>query len=347
MTASPSDAPAGGTPASPPSGSGARSVNADDTTTHADPEAPPLRIAVMGAGAVGCYFGALLARAGHAVTLIGRPAHVEAIRANGLRLQTATLDEQVPMAADTDPAAVRGADVVMFCVKSTDTEDAARQIQPHLAPGALVLTLQNGVDNDERVRGVLGGDAAHPVAVHVAAAVVYVATEMAGPGHVRHHGRGELVIAPSPRSATVAQQFSAAGIATEISENVRGALWAKLVLNCAYNAISALAQQPYGRLVQAPGVADVIADVVAECLAVAAADGIQIPGDVGAAVNRIAATMPGQMSSTAQDLARGKPSEIDHLNGYVVARGKVVGVATPVNRALWVLVKVMEAGKGP
>ncbi len=308
-----------------------------DTATHAT---APLRIAVMGAGAVGCYFGALLARAGHAVTLIGRQAHVEAIRARGLRLQTAAFDEQVPMAADTDPAAMSGADVVLFCVKSTDTESAARQIEPHLAPGALVLTLQNGVDNDERVRTVLGD--AHPVA----AAVVYVATEMAGPGHVRHHGRGELVIAPSPASAAIAQQFSAAGIATEISDNVRGALWAKLVLNCAYNALSALAQQPYGRLVRAPGVSDVIADVVAECLAVAEADGIRIPGDVAAAVSRIAATMPGQLSSTAQDVARGKPSEIDHLNGYVVQRGQALGVATPVNRALWVLVKLVESGRG-
>lgn len=298
-----------------------------------------LRIAVMGAGAVGCYFGALLARAGHAVTLIGRQAHVEAIRAHGLRLQTAAFDEYVPMAADTDPAAVRGADVVLFCVKSTGTEDAARQIRPHLAPRALVLTLQNGVDNDERVRAVLGDT--HPVA----AAVVYVATEMAGPGHVRHHGRGELLIAPSPASATVAQQFSAAGIATEVSGNVRGALWAKLVINCAYNALSALAQQPYGRLVQTTGVADVIEDVVAECLAVAEADGIRIPGDVRAAVRGIVATMPGQLSSTAQDLARGKPSEIDHLNGYVVQRGKALGVATPVNQTLWVLVKVVEAGK--
>jgi 2-dehydropantoate 2-reductase len=302
--------------------------------------APPLlRIAVMGAGAVGCYFGALLARAGHAVTLIGRQAHIEAIRAHGLRLQTAALNEYVPMAADTAPAAVRGADVVLFCVKSTDTEDAARQIRPHLAPGALVLTLQNGVDNDERVRAVLGD--AHAVA----AAVVYVATEMAGPGHVRHHGRGELVIAPSPASATVAQQFSAAGIATEVSGNVRGALWAKLVINCAYNALSALSQQPYGRLVQTSGVADVIEDLVAECLAVAEADGIRIPGDVRAAVRGIAATMPGQLSSTAQDLARRKPSEIDHLNGYVVQRGKALGVATPVNQALWVLVKLVEAGK--
>ncbi len=302
--------------------------------------APPLlRIAVMGAGAVGCYFGALLARAGHAVTLIGRQAHVEAIRAHGLRLQTAALDEYVPMAADTAPTAVRGADVVLFCVKSTDTEDAARQIRPHLAPGALVLTLQNGVDNDDRVRAVL--ESAHPVA----AAVVYVATGMAGPGHVRHHGRGELVIAPSPASATVAQQFSAAGIATEVSGNVRGALWAKLVINCAYNALSALSQQPYGRLVQTPGVADVIEDVVAECLAVAEADGIHLPGDVRAAVRSIVATMPGQLSSTAQDLARGKPSEIDHLNGYVVQRGTALGVAAPVNRALWVLVKLVESGK--
>lgn len=300
---------------------------------------PLLRIAVMGAGAVGCYFGALLARAGHAVTLVGRQAHVEQVQAHGLRLQTARLDEHVPMAASTAASAVADADVVLFCVKSTDTEDAARQIRPHLAPGALVLTLQNGVDNDERVQAVLGD--AHPVA----AAVVYVATEMAGPGHVRHHGRGELVIAPSPRSAEVARQFAAAGIATDVSGNVRGALWAKLVINCAYNALSAVSQMPYGRLARAAGVTDVIADVVAECLAVAAADGIELPGDVHAAVRGIATTMPGQLSSTAQDLARGKPSEIDHLNGYVVQRGQAKGVATPVNRALWVMVKLVEAGK--
>lgn len=302
---------------------------------------PLLRIAVLGAGAVGCYFGALLARAGHPVTLIGRQAHVQEVQAHGLRLQTAALDVRVPLAASTSPQAVQNADVVLFCVKSTDTEVAARQMRPHLAPHTLVLTLQNGVDNDERVREVLG--AGQPVA----AAVVYVATEMAGPGHVRHHGRGELVIAPSPLSSAVAQQFKAAGIATDISDNVRGALWAKLVLNCAYNALSALSQQPYGKVIQTPGVDDVIADIVAECLAVAHADGVRIPGDVHAAVRGIAATMPGQLSSTAQDLARGKPSEIDHLNGYVAQRGAALGIATPLNRALRVLVKLAEAGKGP
>jgi 2-dehydropantoate 2-reductase len=297
---------------------------------------PPLRFAVMGAGAVGCYFGALLARAGHAVTLIGRQAHVQAVQQQGLRLQTAALDVHVPLAASTDAAAVSGADVVLFCVKSSNSEDAARQMQPYLRPGTLVLTLQNGVDNDERVRSVL--DASTPVA----AAAVYVATAMAGPGHVVHHGRGELVIAPSPRSDEAARQLTAAGIPTQISDNVRGALWAKLVLNSAYNALSALSQQPYGPLVQVPGVAQVIADIVAECLAVAAADAVTIPGDVHAAVRGIASSMPGQYSSTAQDLARGKPTEIDHLNGYVVKRGAALGVPTPLNHALQVLVKLAE-----
>ncbi|MDM0089929.1 MULTISPECIES: 2-dehydropantoate 2-reductase [unclassified Variovorax] len=297
-----------------------------------------MRVAVMGAGAVGCYYGAMLARAGHAVVLIGRPSHVEAVRARGLRLQTHAFDEQVKLEASTDANAVQGADLVLFCVKSTDSEAAAAQIAPHLAPDALVLTLQNGVDNDERVRAVLPSH-------EVAAAVVYVATEMAGPGHVKHHGRGELVIAPARRSAEVAGQLIAAGVPTQISDNVRGALWAKLILNCAYNALSAITQLPYGLLAQGAGVTEVLRDVVAECLAVAKAEGIAVPGDTAAAVRAIAQTMPSQYSSTAQDLARGKLSEIDHLNGLVVRRGEALGVPTPANRVLFVLVKLLEGKK--
>jgi len=191
------------------------------------------------------------------------------------------------------------------------------------------------VDNAERLRGVLPG-------ASVAAAVVYVATEMAGPGHLRHHGRGELVIEPAGRSAEVAQAFAAAGVPTEISDNVRGALWAKLILNCAYNALSGLGRLPYGELVRQPGVQDVMRDVVAECRAVAQADGVTLPGDIDAMVRRIAETMPTQHSSTAQDLMRGKPTEIDFLNGHVVRRGEALGLPTPANRVLWTLVKLLE-----
>ena len=294
-----------------------------------------MKVAVMGAGAVGCYYGAMLARAGHEVVLIGRPSHVEAVRANGLRLETKAFDEHVRLDASTQASAVQGADLVLFCVKSTDSESAAAQIKPHLSPDALVLTLQNGVDNDERVRSVLPSN-------EVAAAVVYVATEMAGPGHVKHHGRGELVIAPSRTSAQVAQHLAAAGVPAQISDNVRGALWAKLILNCAYNALSAVSQLPYGELVKGVGVAEVIRDVVAECLAVAKAEGVVVPGDTDAAIRGIALSMPSQYSSTAQDLARGKLSEIDHLNGLVVRRGEALGVPTPANRVLFVMVKLLE-----
>jgi len=294
-----------------------------------------LSIAVMGAGSVGCYFGALLARAGHPVTLIGRTSHMQAISQHGLRLQTATEDLNIPITTSTEASAVAGADVVLFCVKSTDTEAAAAQIKPHLAAHTQVLSLQNGVDNDRRLRLVLGQQP-------VAAAVVYVATAMAGPGHVRHFGRGELLIAPCPQGDEIALQFSAANIPTQTSDGVLTALWQKLIINCVYNALSALTQQPYGWLIAQQGVPAVMQDIAAECKAVALADGVLLPASVDEAVAAIARTMPRQFSSTAQDLARGKTTEIDHLNGYVVRRGQALGIATPINRLLQVLVQLKQ-----
>ncbi len=293
-----------------------------------------MKIAVMGAGAVGCYYGGMLARAGHEVTLIGRPQHVEAIRSGGLYMETKAFREHVPMRSTTAPDGVRGAQAVLFCVKSSDTEDAGRAMAPFLEPGAAILSLQNGVDNAARLSAVLGRK--------VIPTVVYVATEMAGPGHLRHHGRGELVIGPSAASAELARVFPAAGIPVEISDNVAGALWAKLVVNCAFNALSAITRLPYGEFAHAEGVEAVMRDVIAECLAVARADGVTVPGDMWQAVQHIASTMPGQQSSTAQDLARGKPTEIDHLNGYVVRRGEALGIATPVNGTLRTIVRLLE-----
>ncbi|WP_407277769.1 2-dehydropantoate 2-reductase [Aromatoleum evansii] len=293
-----------------------------------------MRIAVMGAGAVGCYYGGLLARAGHEVVLVGRPALVEAVARDGLLLDTRDFQARVPVRASTGADGVRGAQLVLCCVKSTDTATAAAEMAPHLAPEAIVLSLQNGVDNAERLQALLGRE--------VGAAVVYVATEMAGPGHVKHHGRGELVIGPSDASGRLVELFGAAGVPVEVSENVVGALWAKLILNCAYNALSAITQLPYGRLVAGDAVEDVMRDAVQECLDLAWAEGITVPGDCWAAVQRIAQTMPMQYSSTAQDLARGKRSEIDHLNGFVLRRGKELGIATPVNRVLYSLVKLLE-----
>lgn len=294
-----------------------------------------MKVAVMGAGAVGCYYGAMLARAGCEVVLIGRAEHVDAVRAAGLTLETRDYTVSLPLAASTQADAVAGAQLVLFCVKANDTLAAATEIAPFLAPDALVVSLQNGVDNAERLRPLLMRE--------VIAAVVYVAAQMAGPGHVRHHGRGELVIGHSPAAARLAELFDAAGVPLTVSGDITGILWGKLVVNCVYNALSAITRLPYARLVAAPGVEAVMRDVVDECLAVARADGVSVAGDIRATVQHIARTMPTQLSSTAQDLMRGKRSEIDHLNGYVVQRGAALGVATPVNRVLLTLVRALES----
>jgi 2-dehydropantoate 2-reductase len=296
---------------------------------------PMERIAVMGAGAVGCYYGFRLARAGRDVVLIGRPQLVEAVQRQGLRLETQTFDERVRVSASTEVSVVRRAQLVLFCVKSTDTESGAAAIKPHLAPDAVVLSLQNGVENADRLRALLPQE--------VIAAAVYVGVEMAGPGHVRHHGRGELVIERSKASVDVARALIAAGVSTDVTDNVRGALWAKLITNCAYNALSAITQLPYGRIATGEGVTVVLRDLVDECVTVAKADGVTLPGDVDAAVRKIAETAAGQYSSTAQDLGRGKRSEIDHLNGLIVRRGEALGIATPANRLLLAIVKLIES----
>src|SRR5258708_35838734 len=170
-----------------------------------------MKIAVMGAGAVGCHYGFKLARAGHDVGLIGRPQQVEAIERRGLRFEPQTFDEHIRVSASTEGSAVQGAQLVLFCVKSADTESGAAAIKPHLAPDALVLSLQNGVENANRLRALLPQE--------VIAAAVYVGTEMAGPGHVRHHGRGELVIERAKASDDGAHALILARVPTEISDN--------------------------------------------------------------------------------------------------------------------------------
>jgi 2-dehydropantoate 2-reductase len=306
-------------------------------------------IVVVGAGAVGSYYGAVLARAGHRVTLIGRAPHVAAIERNGLQLHKGGAVEAVRLGASTDIGAVRDADLVLFCVKSTDTESVGREMAPHLKRDALLMSLQNGVDNAPTLAQLVAGT--------VVPTVVYVATAMPEPGVVKHNGRGDLVIGPlnaaqaadaalQPKLQAIVQLFASADVPVKVSPDVMAELWSKLLLNCAYNAISGLAQLPYGVMAAVPQVLELQRAVVREVVAVAQADGVPLVLDASLqAMERLAATMPAQLSSTAQDMARGKRSEIDHLNGTVVRRGAALGVPTPMNQALYALVKLVEAGR--
>lgn len=301
----------------------------------------PNKIAVAGAGAVGCYFGGMLVRAGADVILIGRAEHVEAINANGLFLDGLKVQEKIPVAASTDLAAVRQADLVLFCVKTPETESAAKELAAHLAPGAAVVSLQNGVDNAERIRAAAG--------IPAIPAVVYIGVSMEGPGRVKHSGRGDLILgqmAGQPQEqevARIARLFENAGVPCRVSTNIQVDLWTKLLMNCAYNAISALGEAKYGHLARNPWTRRVLTQTIEEVVAVANAAGIGI--DRAAMLEsalQLAGPMDQAVSSTAQDILRGKRTEIDALNGYVVRRGQELGVATPVNETLHALIKLRE-----
>ena len=303
-----------------------------------------MRIGVMGAGAVGGFFGARLAQVGATVTLIGRPGHVAAIGEHGLALTSGGVRTHVPLAASTDVGALADADAVLVAVKSTDTDAVAASLAAVLAPDALIVSLQNGVDNAWRIRE----RGAQPVVP----AAVYVSAEMTGPGELRHNGGGRLVVGrpltadgsgATARLDRLVALFERAGVPCQRSDDIRVDLWTKLTANCAYNAISALTELRYRHLTADAGVREVMRLVIDENAAVAQADGVPVATEIlNDAVRRIAEVMPEALSSTAQDLQRGRLTEIEHLNGYVVRRGLALGVPTPVNRTLQALVSLAE-----
>lgn len=302
----------------------------------------PPSIAVVGAGAVGCYFGGMLARSGARVTLIGRAVHMDPIARQGLRIDGLRVNERIPIVATSSlQEGLREADVVLFCVKTVSTETAARELAPFLRPNAAILSFQNGVDNVDLIHAATGR--------YAIPAAVYVAAEMTAPGVVTHTGRGDLIIGYHsgwPREielSPLAALFESAGIPCRVSDSIATELWIKMAMNCAYNAISALTRAQYGRMVSFPAVRNLMDRAVSETVAVARAEGVPLSESAMIdAVYRLAEKMSAATSSTAQDIARGRLTEIDSLNGYVVRRGAALGIATPVSETLVTLVKLLE-----
>jgi 2-dehydropantoate 2-reductase len=298
------------------------------------------KIAVVGAGAVGGYFGGMLARAGAPVTFIGRPAFVDAVKRDGLFLDTTTFREHLKAEASTELSAASGAEIILFCVKTTDTAATARDLATILSPGAILVSMQNGVDNAEQIHAASG--------LNALAAAVYVAAAAPTPGMVKHVGRGDLVLGPENEiTKRVAAVFVRAGVPCKISETLQSELWTKLVWNCALNAISALGKATYGDILASDDAKTLLQTAVYEVLAVAKAAGIPLPlfPDPKIAIAgayKVAEQMAATRSSTSQDMTRGKKTEIDSLNGFIVRKGRELGVATPINHALFTLVKLAE-----
>ena len=302
-----------------------------------------VRVTVLGAGAMGCLFGGRLTGAGLDVVLVDAwPVHVDALNGTGLRVWEGDQVSFQAVRAVAAGAPVRPAELVLLFVKSYRTEQALGQIPPLLAPGGVVLTLQNGLGAGELLARQLG-------ARRVLVGVTAQGATVLGPGEIRHGGAGETLVGGVrevlPHAEKTAEVFSRAGLPTRVVADVAPALWKKLAVNCGINALTALTGIKNGRIPELFEAAALLRQAVREAAAVAAAAGVDLgdPDELAATVLAIAKATGANRSSMGQDVDRRSPTEIDFINGAVVREGKRLGVATPVNETLLLLVKTLEA----
>jgi 2-dehydropantoate 2-reductase len=304
-----------------------------------------MRIAVLGTGGVGGYFGARLALSGCDVSFIARGAHLSAIRERGLKVESALGEMHVTDAKATDdPAQVGPVDIVLFGVKLWDTEAAAVSIAPLMGPETAVVSLQNGVRKDDILRGALGKRA-------VMGAVCYIAAQIAAPGVVRHTGTmqsivfGEYEGGTSSRAQALLDACKRAGIGAEISADIRRTIWEKFVFLVALSGTTSTIRMPIGAIRTHPRTRALFRDAMSEVIAVGLAEGVNLSAEF--VDNRLAFAdgLPATMSSSMHnDLERGNRLEVEGLSVDVVARGTAAGVPTPVNRAIYDILLLHAGG---
>lgn len=294
-----------------------------------------MRIAVLGAGGVGGYFGARLAAAGEEVAFLARGAHLRALRERGLRLESGLGDlHLLPVTASDDPAAIGPVDLVLFAVKLWDTGTAAAAARPLLGPETAVVTFQNGVESLEVLGRVLGPE-------RVLGGATFIAAVIAEPGVIRHTGTMARLIfgAPDgtvpPAARALLAACRRAGIDAALSDRIVAAIWEKFIFLSAFSGITTLTRHPAGPIRSHPETRALLIDAMEETAAVARALGIAIADDIVARHTALFDGLPGETkSSMLQDLERGGRLELPWLSGAVVRLGARCGVATPIHRVV-------------
>ena len=305
---------------------------------------PRMRILIHGAGAVGGYFGALLARGGHAVTLVARGDNLAALRRDGItvRLGAETL-RVAPVEAVDDPAAAGRPDLVLVCVKSYDTAAAGAALRPVVGPETIVLSLQNGIENERILARALG---IAPLMV----ALTRIGVELVAPATVLYSGRGTIIFGEpdgteSPRARRVAAALKAADVPCQLRTDILVPAWEKLAWNAAFNAVTTLTGSTVAEVLGLAGTRALVVDSMEEVDAVAIALGVPVrPERTEAVLAESLAGLPDFPTSMLQDLRRGRRLEHDALNGAVVRAAARAGVAVPVNRALLALLARIDPG---
>jgi len=294
-----------------------------------------MRIAMLGAGGIGGYYGARLAEAGHDVVLVARGAHLEALKRRGVTVRTPDGELTLPITAVPDVRGLEPVDLLLFCVKAYDTEAGARSIAPLVGPDTVVLTVQNGLDRADALATALAGAKA------VLAGAVYAALQLAGPGIVVRTGPearitfGERGGAASDRTVRLAAAFRESGLVHEVSADIDRVLWEKFLFITGIGAVTALARAGIGALRESAEGRALLAASCGEIVAVAQAEGAPLSPEAAAAALAQASTLPaGWRSSMARDLEDGRRLEVDALSGAVVERGRRAGVPTPVHQTI-------------
>jgi 2-dehydropantoate 2-reductase len=304
-----------------------------------------MRIAVVGVGGTGGYFGGLLARAGEDVTFIARSANLEALRAWGLTVESRLAGTfTLPVRVTDDPSEVGPVDLILFCVKTYDTDTAAESVRPLIRPDTMVVSLQNGVDNVERIARTTGyalgiGAVAYVVSAIKAPGVI---AQTAGPGKIIV---GELSGGASARTERLHDVLQGAGITAEVHPDIRVVLWQKFLFICAFSGVTAVTRLPIGTILADPVTHKLFRGTSEEVEAVARANEIDLAADcVEQAMAQAAAVEPWGHGSLYHDLVGGRRLELESLNGEVVRRGREHGIETPLNFAIYAALRPYTDG---
>lgn len=297
-----------------------------------------MRIAVFGSGAVGGYFGARLAAGGSNVQFVARGDNLAAMRERGLEVESVFGDLHLgpdAFGVTDDPASIGPCELVLFTVKSYDTDAAAAQLAPLLQAQTGVISLQNGIDNEERIAARIGAE-------HVVGGAAFLFAHRAGPGHLRHTGGparivfGEMDGRRSERVEAFLAECERAGIAAEVAPDVQVALWSKFVFLCAQAGLTAATREPIGVIREIPETAALFRRVMEEIAALGRAEGVALPDDLVERQVEFAASLePHARSSLYDDMVAGRPMELEALLGEVVRRAARAEIAAPVSAALY------------
>lgn len=302
------------------------------------------RVLVVGAGAVGGYFGGLLCKSGQEVAFLVRPRSFAEISKNGLTIRSVQGDFSVRPTLIQKASEISSVDLIILAVKCYDLQSALEEIAPLVEKGAVILTLQNGVDTEDRILSYFKKDC-------VVAGVAYITARLACPGVIEHYWRGmislgELSGETSDRATQIHRLISEAGISCHLTYQIRKAKWEKLCWNATFNPLSVILDHPIALILETPSLLEIVRQGISETIAVAAGEGIDLTPNIIEETISASDRFKAYHTSMYEDYKNGKPTEIEHLNGDLIRRGKKSNIPTPIHEALYALVKGLERKRG-